>query len=93
MGGSTKSRLLMQLKADIMNRPVHTLAVKETGTMGLALLCAYALGDIPDLAAAASALAQRSETFYPNQANAAIYAKRMQHYRRIYPAIKSIYHT
>ncbi len=93
VGGSTKSRLLMQLKADIMNRPVHTLAIKETGTMGLALLCAYALGDIPDLAAAASTLAQRSETFYPNQANAAIYANRMQHYRRIYPAIKSIYHT
>ena len=93
VGGSTKSNMLMQIKADIMDRPVHTLEVNETGTMGLALLCAYALGDIPDLADAARNAAHRSNTFYPDKARAAAYAGRMQHYRRIYPAIKSIYHT
>ena len=93
VGGSTKSKLLMQIKADIMDRPVHTLEVNETGTMGLALLCAYALNDIPDLASAAKKAARRRETFYPNKARAAVYAERMRQYRRIYPAIKSIYNT
>ncbi len=91
VGGSTQSKMLMQIKADIMGRPVHTLEVNETGTMGLALLCAHALGDIPDLASAAQKGARRGETFYPDKARAAMYAERMRQYRRIYPAIKSIY--
>ncbi|HWR23812.1 MAG TPA: FGGY-family carbohydrate kinase [Feifaniaceae bacterium] len=93
VGGSTQSRLLMQIKADIMDRPVHTLEVNETGTMGLALLCAYALRDIPDLASAAKNAARRRETFYPDPARAAVYGERMRQYRRIYPAIKSVWHT
>ncbi len=93
VGGSTKSSMLMQIKADIMNCPVHTLEVNETGTVGLALLCAYALGDISDIASAAQKSARRSKTFYPDKARAEFYAERMQQYRRIYPAVKSIFLT
>ena len=91
VGGSTTSRLLMQIKADIMGRPVHTLKVKETGTLGLALLCAHAMGDVPDLKAAVRAAAAHSGTFLPNPAHRDFYQSRMAQYRRIYPAIKSIF--
>lgn len=91
VGGGSKSPVLMQLKADIMNRPVHTLRMNETGTLGLALLCAKAVGDIDDLAAAARRLAVRERSYAPHAASAALYAQRMQRYRAVYPALKTIY--
>lgn len=91
VGGGTRSDLLMQIKADVMNRDVHTLQVNETGTLGLALLCAYAQGDIPDLAAAARAAAAQAKTYTPDSKHAQIYAERMRQYRRIYPALQDIY--
>ncbi len=91
VGGGTRSDLLMQIKADVMNRDVHTLQVNETGTLGLALLCAYAQRDISDLAAAARAAAMRAKTYTPDPVNARLYAERMRQYRRIYPAMQDIY--
>lgn len=91
VGGGSKSAVLMQLKADIMNRPIHTLHMNETGTLGLALLCAKATGDIEDLAEAARRLAVREKSYRPDPASAALYAQKMQRYRAVYPALKTIY--
>jgi xylulokinase len=91
VGGSARSETLMQIKADIMNRPVDTLASAETGTVGLALLCAYAQGDITDLAAAAKRAAIKGRTFLPDPVNVRIYAEKLRRYKRIYPALKTIY--
>lgn len=91
VGGGSKSRVLMQLKADIMNRPIHTLAINETGTLGLALLCARAMGDIGDLAEAAKGLRRLDASYTPDPARAAHYAQAMGRYRKLYPALKAIY--
>jgi xylulokinase len=91
VGGSARSETLMQIKADIMNRPVDTLTSTETGTIGLALLCAYALGDITDLAFAAKRAAKKGRTFLPDPVTSAIYADKLRQYKRIYPAMKMIY--
>lgn len=91
VGGGSKSATLMQLKADIMDRPIHTLCVNETGTLGLALLCAKAVGDIDDLGEAARRLAVREKSYRPDPASAALYARKMQRYRAVYPALKTIY--
>ena len=59
--------------------------------MGLALLCAAALGDIDDLAAAAKRLREYDAVYTPNPANAAHYQQAMGQYRKLYPALKAIY--
>ena len=91
VGGSTRSKALMQIKADVMNLPVETLTTVEAGTVGLALLCARAMGDIDDLSQAAKRAAHRAGRFTPEPSKAAFYAKRMEQYRRIYPAMQTVF--
>lgn len=91
VGGGANSAVMMQIKADVMNRRIQILQESETGTMGLALLCAYAMGDIKDLALAAKSLAKKAAQYTPNPQNAKIYAQKMGQYRRVYPAMKTIY--
>ncbi|PWH18602.1 MAG: hypothetical protein DDG60_00340 [Anaerolineae bacterium] len=66
IGGGTKNRLLNQLTADCIGRPVVTGPVEATA-IGNILMQAIALGHLPDLSAA-RALVRRSfdvETFQP----------------------------
>jgi xylulokinase len=91
VGGGTRSELLMQLKADVMNREIAVLETSEAGTFGLVLLCAKAMGEIDDLAAAARSAARRAKVFVPDPKRASIYAALMKRYRRVYPALQTIY--
>ena len=44
-GGLAKSALAMQIKADILQMTIHILACSESGVIGLAIICAVAVGD------------------------------------------------
>jgi xylulokinase len=90
-GGGARSELLMQIKADVMNREIAVLETSEAGTLALALLCGKAMGEIDDLAVAARSAAKRSKVFDPNPNRAGIYASLMKRYRRVYPAVRTIY--
>jgi xylulokinase len=90
VGGGTQSRLLMQIKADVLGRRVETLKDREIGTIALAILCAKATGEIVDLHSAAKAGAGVSAVFEPDPGRAEIYTKKMEQYRKLYGAIKSI---
>jgi xylulokinase len=91
VGGGTNSELLMQIKADVMNRNIAVLETAEAGTLGLILLCAKAMGEIDDLASTARKIAKRSRTFIPNPKHVPIYASLMERYRRVYPALRMVY--
>jgi len=90
-GGGARSELLMQIKADVMNREIAVLETSEAGTLALALLCGKAMGEIDDLAAAARSAAKRSKVFVPDPNRTGIYASLMKRYRRVYPALRTIY--
>ncbi len=72
-GGGARSVLWSQIKADIYQKPVHTLAVEEGGVLGSALLAMVAAGVYPDVPAAVSRCVQMGQTFQPHLANAARY--------------------
>ena len=38
IGGSTRNRLLMQIKASILNQPIHVMSVEESTALGAAVL-------------------------------------------------------
>lgn len=90
VGGGSRSDVLMQIKADVFGREVSTLEAGETGTIGLALLCAQAMGDIGDLAAEAERLAAIRKTYRPDATRTAIYDRQMAKYRKLYTACKSV---
>lgn len=91
VGGGTNSELLMQIKADVMNREIATLETSEAGTLGLVLLCGKAMGEIDDLASAAKGSAKRLKTFVPDPKRASVYASLMERYNRVYPALRTVY--
>jgi xylulokinase len=89
-GGGAQADRLMQIKADIMNRRIDVLQNWEIGTVGLALICAKAMGDIEDLGAAAKGIARISRSYEPDAARAEHYASKLKEYRSIYTSIKSL---
>jgi xylulokinase len=89
-GGGAISDVLMQIKADVTNREINVLKNWETGTIGLALLCANAMGEIDDIAVAAVKLSEIEKIFRPDPERAAFYKSKMEVYKNIYPVIAKL---
>jgi len=91
VGGASKSCKLMQIKADIMNCEIKTLQSVESGTIGLGILCGYALGDYKDIESTAKLFAKTQKVYSPDSSSAKIYKNKLEQYKRIYPALQIIY--
>ncbi|MBQ2708646.1 MAG: carbohydrate kinase [Clostridia bacterium] len=89
-GGGANSPVWLQIKADILNRPVTALAAKEAGACGMCMMVCTALGIYPDLAAAKAAFVKEKQIYLPDEAKAAAYRKYYAAYRRIYDAVRPI---
>ncbi|MDZ7615467.1 MAG: FGGY-family carbohydrate kinase, partial [Patescibacteria group bacterium] len=87
IGGGAKSRALVQLKADVLDRPITTLAVSEAACLGAALLaCSAHTSTAPgDLLAA---WVQPGPAVEPDASRAARYRQRFAAYRELYPAMR-----
>jgi len=91
-GGGAKSRRWVQLKADILARPMATLQASEGTALGTAMLAGVACGVYPSTQAAVEHLVKVKETFEPNPENVRIYDERFKIYRNLYPTLKAINH-
>ena len=89
-GGGASSEKWLQIKADILNRPVISLAAKEAGACGTCMLASVAMGIYTGVYEAAKHFVREKKTFTPNGAYAKIYKKRYNTYEKIYPAVKEI---
>ncbi|OFX15186.1 MAG: hypothetical protein A2Z18_03915 [Armatimonadetes bacterium RBG_16_58_9] len=89
VGGGSKNRRLIQLKADVMNRPITTVAVTEAGCLGVAMLaCAAHTGQ--DTASLARYWVRATEVVEPNPENVACYNDRFPMYLKLYPTLKTL---
>jgi xylulokinase len=90
IGGGAKNRALTQLKVDVLDRPMTTLAVTEAGCLGVALLACAA-----DTGAKPQALVERwvkpQQVVEPDARRAAAYCERFERYQELYPWIKKLY--
>jgi xylulokinase len=84
IGGGAKNLVLTQLKADVLDRPITTLAVTEAGCLGVALLaCAADTRARPqDLV---GAWVKPQQVVQPDPVRAAVYRERFQAYQNLYP--------
>ena len=89
VGGGAKSAIWTQLKADVMNKIITTLNVKEAGCCGAAMLACAA-----DKKAPISELAKKwikpLSTVYPQPENKDWYDGRFEIYRKLYKTVKEI---
>lgn len=92
VGGLAKSEEFLQLKADMMGRKVTTLQVSEAGTLGVAILAGTASGVYTSLEDAVKKLVRTKKEFYPNEKRHCYYQEKFETYKKIYPAIKTIFY-
>ncbi len=92
IGGGARSRLWLQLKADITGIPVVTPRVTEAAALGAALLAGVGAGLFASAAEAGGRFLQLTETYTPEPARHAEYTRQYELYRQVYPAVAPISH-
>jgi len=90
VGGGAKSALWLQIKADVLGRPIDVPAVREAACFGAALLAGTATGVYRDLDEAVAACVRMERTYEPDGARNARYRERQALYRELYPALASL---
>lgn len=88
-GGGARSAVWNQLKADVLGRPIATVAENEAGCLGAALLAAAA-----DLGAGCDEVAKAwvlpGHTFIPDPDRSAVYDQHFARYRQLYPVLRDL---
>jgi L-ribulokinase len=81
-GVARKSPFIMQMMADIMDRPIRIHASGQTCALGAAMFAATAAGLYPKVEEAMSAMGRGFDaTYTPNPARTTLYAKRYRQYQ------------
>ena len=65
-GGGASSDVWLQIKADILNRPVTALLAKEAGACGTCMMAGVAIGIYKDLYEAKTVFVKEKKTFIPD---------------------------
>jgi xylulokinase len=92
IGGGAKSKLWLQLKADITGIPVVTQKITEAAGFGAALLAGTGAGLFSSAAEAANRFLELADEYQPDPARHAAYNRQFELYQQVYPAIKQITH-
>jgi xylulokinase len=90
-GGGSHSRFWNQVKADILQRPIRPTAISETGCLGAAILASVGAGLHPDLKAACERMIIFKDQVIPQRELANVYETSYRTYRRLYPALKTVF--
>ena len=86
-GGCSKSSLLMQMKADVLGRPVHILENADAGISALAMMCAVADGTYGNYGEAAKVFVRTKHEYLPQRD----YSEKYEKYRIILKTAKELY--
>jgi xylulokinase len=89
-GGGAKSPRCLQIRADVMGRPVRTLKVREAACLGAAILAGTAAGVYSSLDEGIGAAVRLGETYEPAAGRVREYEARYAAYRELYPALRRV---
>jgi len=90
-GGGARSKLWLQIQADVINQPHVTLNVDEGPAFGAALLAGVGTGAFASVPEACRATIRAVSETTPGPDNIAIYARYYPLYRALYPALKDAF--
>ncbi len=89
-GGCAKSRLWLQMKADILGLPITRMSTDEAGTVGGIMLTGVATGVYANLKEAAKALVRPVEVYTPRAEMYERYERHYARYRGLYAALRPL---
>lgn len=91
IGGGSKSRVWMQVLADVMGLPIAQMGGEGGAGYGMALLAAYACGEIDSIEKISDHAVEVKEHFYPREYNTKLYEEKYIKYLQIHDALKPIF--
>lgn len=84
-GIAQKDEMMMQIYADVLNRPIRIAGTKQACARGAAINATVAAGCYPDIFTACDALALPDYcVYYPNEKNREIYEKLFAEYKTLH---------
>ena len=89
-GGGARSKVWMQMKADILNLPITALKTADAGTVGSAMLTGTAVGLFSGLEDAAARMVREAETYEPRREMHEKYMHIYERYRDMYRAVRPL---
>lgn len=90
-GGGAQSAFWRQLQADVYGKPVATVNSAEGPAMGVAILAGVGTGVWKNVPAACKAIVKETAVLKPDPASKKAYAKRVDTYQSLYPALKETF--
>ena len=92
-GGGVKSRLWMQIHADVLQQPIHLPVESEACALGSALVAAVHCGAYADLSEAAAAMVRMREAVEPDPSHRKVYDDLFGRYLATYDALGPLMHA
>ena len=90
-GGGAKSKLWKKIMANVLGAELRSPASEQGPGMGGAMLAMVTCGAYESVGAACEKLVAVAETVKPEPELTALYEKRYQQFRKIYPAVKELF--
>ena len=91
-GGGSQSDEILQIAADIFDKPVHRVQTYETSGLGAAIIGYVALGVFDDHEQAVKAMVHPTDHFNPRKENVRIYDALYENvYKKLYKRMKPLY--
>jgi xylulokinase len=91
MGGGARSDLWLQIKADVLQKPIATVEVEETACLGAALTAAVATGFFANLEKGVSQMVRLRETVEPTQDQREVYRQGYARYLELYDRLAPMF--
>ncbi len=90
-GGSTKSDLCCQIRADVLGKPLDKIQVANSGMLGAVLICTVAAGACDSMKESSKKMVHVAKTYMPDPANTELYSKMFETYKELYRQLKGCY--
>jgi xylulokinase len=90
IGKGAKSSYWLQLKANLLGKPIYRMEVEEAGCLATMILAGVAASIYPNYRDAVRQLVKIKEEFYPEGKNINLYMLKYEKYKELYGVLKSI---
>lgn len=91
VGGASKSRLLSQIKSDILNRSIIITKNNEVGCLGVVILAAVANKIYKNLTEACQNMIETEKIYKPNNKNRKIYEEKYSMFKDVFNNVKELF--
>lgn len=92
-GGAANSKAWAEIFAQVCGYPVCVSKIKQTGTLGCAIVGAVAVGDYPDLDTASAEMVHLSEPLRPGEREKNCYNKKYELYKKTAKALDNVWNA